>query len=398
MRGQRGDHFRWSLCARSKRAPGTFEAELELIHILHIHVHHLHIYIIHIHIIQIIYIYIFIYLFTITYLYWFVEMRSPHWGPCFSTCTGGLEGSFHAERVGKGGKGCLVWAHWSPEMPRICTLKQGPWGLLPFCSVKNWGFESLRSFSKLLEVTRFFDKAFFWPLSKLFAAVEADSCDSWVLFAKRACHVQRFGQCNTRQVTALALTQGFQSKHRKSKVSTSFKKMWTTCSFFWLVFGPIGWWTRKLSARIWVSSADSLDFWPLTVSMQMKAFETRPQVLTKCWILIQKTPHSRWLSIVLQNFGILFAKSCLALRDFRRFQLFALLAAGSLCISMFVDLKGVHMLYVSSWCNRFQRAIRDRMVQSDFCPISTGRRPCSRFSCGTFRCVACKPLRWRLAE
>ena len=144
MRGQRGDHFRWSLCARSKRAPGTFEAELELIHILHIHVHHLHIYIIHIHIIQIIYIYI--YLFTITYLYWFVEMRSPHWGPCFSTCTGGLEGSFHAERVGKGGKGCLVWAHRSPEMPRICTLKQGPWGLLPFCSVKNWGFEKFTKF------------------------------------------------------------------------------------------------------------------------------------------------------------------------------------------------------------------------------------------------------------
>ena len=122
----------------------------------------------YIYIYKYIYKYVCIYLFTITYLYWFVEMRSPHWGPCFSTCTGGLEGSFHAERVGKGGKGCLVWAHWSPEMPRICPLKQGPWGLLPFCSVKKWGFESLWSFSnKLLEVTRFFDKAFFWPLSKL---------------------------------------------------------------------------------------------------------------------------------------------------------------------------------------------------------------------------------------
>ena len=396
MRGQRGDHFRWSLCARSKRAPGTFEAELELIHILHIHVHHLHIYIIHIHIIQIIYIYIFIYLLLHIYtgsLKWGVLIEDPAFPPALV----GWKDRFMLNVWVKAVKAVWFEHTEAPKCPESALWSRAHGAC---CLFVQWKIEVLKVYEVSLNYSKLLGSltAFFWPLSKLFAAVEADSCDSWVLFAKRACHVQRFGQCNTRQVTALALTQGFQSKHRKSKVSTSFKKMWTTCSFFWLVFGPIGWWTRKLSARIWVSSADSLDFWPLTVSMQMKAFETRAQVLTKFWILIQKTPHSSWLSIVLQNFGILFAKSCLALRDFRRFQLFALLAAGSLCISMFVDLKGVHMLYVSSWCNRFQRAIRDRMVQSDFCPISTGRRPCSRFSCGTFRCVACKPLRWRLAE
>lgn len=159
MRGQRRDHFRWSLCARSKRAPGTFEAELELIHILHIHVHHLHIHntynTTHIHIVHT---YVYIYIICI-YLLLHIYTGLLKWGvliedPAFPLALVGWKDRFMLNVWVKAVKAVWFEHTEAPKCPESALWSRAHGACCLFVQWKNEVLKvyevSLINFSKLL--------------------------------------------------------------------------------------------------------------------------------------------------------------------------------------------------------------------------------------------------------